>query len=240
MQFLDVTEALVGDQKDSDCMLLRCPLTGEADLLGFTPAIMDFEHPDPTERLMMTGFARPRGFPEGGLVALPFEQAGNIGVFRSNPVARISRVVEVTDSRPMMRNGSLHWRVAMPSEHGMSGGALLRVREPRGVSARPDVRLPQINTTVGIVSSGWFAEGDSDTWISPIVVLQQMMDDFQHIFFNYRDLEGHLKKLPSNRAGVVKLDLLKLLRHKLDRMKKIRRAGKWAEEFQNRTARRFP
>jgi hypothetical protein len=80
MQFLDVTEALVGDQKDSDCMLLRCPLTGEADLLGFTPAIMDIEHPDPTERLMMTGFARPRGFPEGGLVALPFEQAGNIGV----------------------------------------------------------------------------------------------------------------------------------------------------------------
>jgi hypothetical protein len=222
-RILDVRLATVGDQKDSDCTMLVCTVPQDMERLTFPPAIMDYEYANSGERLLMAGFARPAGFPDTDeLVTLPFDEVQNIGEFRSRLIARLSRVVEVSNSRPMMRTGSLHWRVSMPSYHGMSGGPLLRVREPQGSTPG----LPQINATVGIISSGWSSAEDSDTWVCPIVVLQAIMGFMSLPLFDYADLEPTLKKLKNPSAGMLHLDYAELLKKRMNRIKANWRAAK--------------
>jgi hypothetical protein len=218
----DVRAAIVGDEKDSDCTMLVCTVPQALEKSTFLPAIMDYEHANEGERFVMAGFARPKGFPEHELVTLPFDQVHNIGRLRGGLVARVSRVVEVSNSRPMMRAGSLHWRVSMPSEPGMSGGALLRLREPKGSAPGQ----PQINTTIGLISSGWSTADDSDTWTCPVVVLQAIMGIRSLLLFDYSDIEARLKKVKGGNFGVLKFDYAELLKEKVEKIRKVELAQK--------------
>jgi hypothetical protein len=141
------------DERDNDIALLQCRREGgDADPLELCRRVKSLPidtHPiDLNEPMVMAGLV--------GRSPVPFDkQPELITVGRSTAIVRAGYVKEIAENPDAGRPGSTLWRATMPSEPGMSGGALLRLRYPRGRS--PYVHgaaVPEVLTVVGIISRG--------------------------------------------------------------------------------------
>jgi hypothetical protein len=222
---LDVVAVGSGQETQSDWSILRCEIPPGLTPENFTPMLMDFEWATGKESLMMAGFS----FSEAS--ELPLEPANieKLAKMRSNLIIRASRIAEVSTNPEGAGNGSLQWRVTMPSEPGMSGGPLIRLREPKGKPRFLGHNTPQLMTAVGVISrarsGGMFAgfeEVSGETWITPMEVLRAMLGDIYYIILSYQDVEPRLKRLPANFPGRATWQWADLLKEKLDSLKKLK------------------
>jgi hypothetical protein len=172
LQMFDVIGLVGGEEMGVDCVLLQCQIP--ETLMGninFLPIVMDDDPVVENETLIMAGFVQPKVFKPRERPSISAKEFDRIGILRSNLVTRVSRVAEITTEPGRVKPGATHVRVAMPSEHGMSGGPVVRLRGDKG--RRPRVAGEAIiTTTVGIVSrqaDGTDANGEpvEHTWESP-------------------------------------------------------------------------
>jgi hypothetical protein len=192
------------------------------------PMPMDFDELNLAEPYVIAGFQKPIGLPRDGL---PFEEVHRVPIVRQSLVVRASRIVQFTTASRVARDGTALWRMPLPSEPGMSGGPLIRIRYPRGPTAsiigQP---IAQIFTAVGIVSRGGegsmfsgISSKEGETWITPIAVTRQLPGNVFHTFtlqidtqiITYQDVEANLKSLPANFGEEGLTEYIPLLRTKM-------------------------
>jgi len=145
------------DEKMEDFAVMQCKQYPQVQSGNFFAMPADFAPIDRSEPLAMAGFA--------GMAALPFEEEHRIADMTRNLVVRASHMAPTADA-PWARPGADVWRMLMPSEPGMSGGPLIRIRRAAG-PPHPTKGTLQLNTVAGLVSYGGLA-GEGETWITPI------------------------------------------------------------------------
>jgi len=215
---LDVRHASFGtDEQGLDVAIVQCAYSDRTERLTdgrFTPLLLDLDPVTSSEVLFMAGFAN---LP----TEIPLGEAERIGKLRSNRniVVRGGYVREVTDKADGYHKGAVLMRANMPSEPGMSGGPLMRKREPRG---RPGVFggvFQWTYTAIGIVSRSrcggmfeHFENRDGETWVVPISELAKLSVTFRgsryawglladFIVINYHDLQTYIEALPQLPEG---------------------------------------
>jgi hypothetical protein len=230
VQVLEIQSIWLGHEKRCDLAMLRC--VGAEAFSGETmvPALPDFKPADQLESLFMAGFVK--------MGAIPIDEEARIATMRRYICVRASRVAEDTRTPEGAHPGSWQWRVTMPSEHGMSGGPLLRLRLPKGEPIFVNDVTPQIRTSVGVISRGraggmfaGFEEKAGETWITPIEAIRHLAGETTLGIIDYQDIEEKMRK--SNvREGVGRFDLIELFTEKRDRLKKD-----WERNHPNEQAR---
>jgi hypothetical protein len=223
---VDLASYHVGtDERLNDIAVLQMRHYPALDHAVFLPMMLDFAPVNTTsEPHVMAGFAN---MPE-----LRIGEESRVAEMRQHLVLRAAPVVEITTNAPGARPGALRMRVPMPSEPGMSGGPLLRVRRPRGRPMLIGQAAPELYTAVGLVSAGplggMFAGyqcPEGETWITPIELLNFIQADpyisFRDVIdlqvITYQDVEPRLANLPANADRGPNLLTLELLKEKIMR-----------------------
>ncbi len=168
---LDVWNASGGtDERHLDIVLLQC-LRSDApiEMDRITSLAIDTDPIDLNEPMVMAGLV--------GGKAVPFDkQSDSMFGGRCRALVRAGYVGEIAEDPEGGRPGGTLWRANMPSEPGMSGGPLIRLRYPRGQSVQVvGAAVMQVLTVVGIVSrgrpGGMFAPlhcPEGETWVTPV------------------------------------------------------------------------
>jgi hypothetical protein len=128
----------------------------------------------------------------------------------SRLIVRGAWIDQVTTEAPGMQPGVETWKLLVPTEHGMSGGPLIRQRNPWGKR----VFGGAIPTAVGIISYGIGPDSavgdDGYTWVSPISELRQLPStlgpglsavvDVAAMIITYQDMEERVKAIDPTQA----------------------------------------
>jgi hypothetical protein len=214
-----------GDERMNDMAILRAARHDQFFSGEFRAMVMDFAPIDFAENHVMAGFAQ--------MPSLQFDEESRVAEMRKKIVIRAAPVVEQSTNAEGARPGALLWRVPMPSEPGMSGGPLLRLRHPQGSpSSLPDGHtILETFTAVGVVSRGRASESLVEsqrkagyTWITPIEMIKyRPLDNFPFAInidmqlVTYQDVEVYLASLQPRQAANCSIELLPLLRKKMIR-----------------------
>ena len=223
----DVVGFAGGEEMGTDCTLLQCAIPKDVlSKINFNTLMMDDDPVAVGEPVLMAGFIKPMEFSDEQDATIAINNLANAAIFRKNLVVRASRIVEITDNPGWVKPGALHMRLSMPSIHGMSGGAVIRLRTLDGRPIRNGDNV--MSTTVGIISrkgNGTDREGNSveHTWATPMNVLTSVIGFIKYIIITYQDIRLFRAQHPrsfrssDSRMGV---DFVKVLTHKRDRLKR--------------------
>lgn len=168
------------------------------------PLPPDLEKPDVSEPYLLAGFV---GMPRDIDIDAP-DGAARMRA-HSRLIVRVGWIDQVTTEAPGMQPGIETWKLLVPTEHGMSGGPLIRQRSPWGSSG------PTMPTAVGVISYGIDPDlvvgDDGYTWVSPISELRHLPSDFgpglsavvnmAAKVITYQDIEERLKATGPTQAA---------------------------------------
>jgi hypothetical protein len=162
----------------------------------------------------------------------------------SRLIVRGAWIDQVTTEAPGMQPGVETWKLLVPTEHGMSGGPLMRQRGPWGERLFGGAKCSLL-TAVGVISYGMpdSAVGDDGyTWVSAISELRQLPSslgpglsavvNMAAMVITYQDIEERLKTIDPRQAAygfnpwpIMREKLLKLAKPLTDEY--LRFFSKW-------------
>lgn len=219
---LEVDQIHTGHETRIDIALLRCAVPAGFDQEKISPMFMDFCHPDHKESVGMAGFVSMQSIP------IAEESPRGLGLMRKHLVVRASHIAEMATSAEGVHSKSLLWRVPMPSQPGMSGGPLFRLRLPRGEPIFIGHRPPVLPTAIGAVSyhrSGGMLAGyeahEGETWIVPIEGVRVVSENEHYKILDYQDVEPLLKEPEVTGRGPQYFDLEEAYRAKKARLEAL-------------------
>lgn len=213
------------DERGLDVAILQCAEPGNSaappEEARFTPLQLDLEPVRSSEVLFMAGFA---DLPN----EIPLAEADRVGQLRrnSNIVLRAGYVRETTNQADGYHKGAVLMRANIPSEPGMSGGPLMRKREPSGRPGIQGAVFQWMFTALGIVSRHryggmfqHFENKDGETWIVPISQLQTLNVTFGNMrvpfplfaalrVVTYQDIQGWVESMPQLPEGSPRREVL--------------------------------
>lgn len=217
---LSLNMVSLGEDRANDIALLESP-----DKVLFSrlacPMLLDVAPIDRFETYFMAGFA------EMTSLALDERELSRAGEMRGKLVIRASRISDITTDAPGARAGLPMWLLPAPSEPGMSGGPLMRLRFPYRNQA-------SIFTAVGATSRGYTdpATREGYTWVSPIIGLWRLPSlvqglsagafDVEAMIVTYQDMESWFRDHePPTGALTMQVDPREILEGKTRRTAQV-------------------
>jgi hypothetical protein len=173
------------------------------------PLMPDLANIDTSEPYLLAGFV-------GMSRDIDIDEPDGEARMRANSrlIVRGAWIDQVTTEAPGMHPGVETWKLLVPTEHGMSGGPMIRLRSPWAESEF-DGAEHQLITAVGVISYGIGPDSavgdDGYTWVSPISELRQLPSNFgpglsavvnmATMVITYQDVEERLKAIDPRQAA---------------------------------------